>query len=272
MPTVSLRGINCPDTVLFPQNEEKLITALRDNVPQPLHRQRIDNEIEGIVISIRHKLTVAMYQAALLCNLNANDFDYFQVMAHRNIIHQQPSKVEVRYKLSSYEMYNIHDYRLILTFLIETFSATAFSLFDVSGYLLNEMYQLGLTADDRISFHKVKGRLQNSSLYDFLAQYASGNTNSVPWIGILKQIRNRTTHRPIVEVCDISKQRSDIYAKPSQQTTEFLLNPKLFASNPQEIRYCDFVTDVFDGLEAFVEELYEKLSDALYISRGLPIS
>lgn len=265
---VQLRGLNCTDTVLFPQNEDALLKEIRKVVPKNLQRRIIDESIEKILISLRHKLTVAMYQAALLCKLDPNDFTRFKIPDEKQ--HSEGSYTI--YKRCLYEMRDIDEYRFILSFLIETFAATAFSLFDVAGHLLNNLYGLGQNSD-QISFHGIQAQLQNSSLHSFLSCYTIGNTHSVPWIDTLKKIRNHTTHRPIVDVCDFKKEeRADIYAKHSHELeTIFLLNDSLVSSgNP--IEFCDFVKEVFDGLEEFVEELYDQLRIAVHNTGGLPVS
>lgn len=259
MASVSLRGVFCPDWVLIPQNEAQFYAELRVLLPARLHRRVIDDSVEKSTLSIRHKLTVMMYQAALISKMKPEEFVDFEEKDRYNTLPLQPS--QVNHYGYSVQMNNVHEYRLYLALFLETFAATAFSLLDVTGHLLNELYLLGKTPED-ISFHSVRTALTTKSIYPFLTQYASGNATSVPWIKPLKEIRNRTTHRPITDVCEAESRRRNSIFKPMPEARGFFyLDPVLFGGNDKLL--VDFIQEVYGGLEEFVEDLYDTLRQAI---------
>ncbi len=89
----------------------------------------------------------------------------------------------------------------------------------------------------------------------------------------MKEIRNHTTHRPITDVCrfqmtgDIHEVRS--ISTHSNEDTVFLLHQDISA-NPS-IMLFDFVKEVYEGVELFVEDLYFYLRQAIRQSGSLPI-
>jgi hypothetical protein len=264
MASVPLRGVFCSDWVFIPQNEAPFYIELRSIVPSRLHPRVIDESVEKSTLSIRHKLTVMMYQAALISKLKPEEFVDFEEKDRYNRLPLQPS--EVSHYGYSVQMNNIHEYRLYLALFLETFAATAFSLLDVTGHLLNELYILGYTPAD-ISFHEIRKALQTKSIYPFLTQYAPGNATSVPWIKPLKEIRNRTTHRPITDVCEAEgRRRNSIFKSMPEAKGFFYLDPTLFGGN--DIPLTDFLNQVFDGLEEFVEDLYDHLRQAIILAQS----
>ncbi|NTV99782.1 MAG: hypothetical protein HGA19_00585 [Oscillochloris sp.] len=264
MASVSLRGIFCSEWVFIPQNEASLYTELRSIVPSRLHVRVIGESVEKSTLSIRHKLTVMMYQAALISKLKAEEFADFEEKDRYNTLPLGPSIVN--HYGYSVQMNNIHEYRLYLALFLETFAATAFSLLDVTGHLLNELYILGKTPED-ISFHSVRTALTTKSIYPFLTQYAPGNPTSVSWIKPLKEIRNRTTHRPITDVCEAeTRRRASIFKSMPEARGFFYLDPNLFGGT--DILLSDFVCQVFSGLEEFVEDLYDHLRQAIILAQS----
>ena len=175
-------------------------------------------------------------------------------------------------------------YLLTLTFLIETFAATIFSLLDVSGSLINQLYKLNIK-EDEVTFHEALTKLQddgridpNDVVFRLLCSYSLSPRkppydSTVPlrdviWMKPLKKIRNRTTHRPITDVCDFIR-RGDVHSVHTGDVprTEFFLNENLLPGK----KLCDFVTEVFEGIEEFVEDLYFYLKEAVQRSTSLPI-
>ncbi len=277
MATTSLRGIECPDHILIPANEADLLVAI-----EAITNRRQYLNIRKSILSIQHKLNVAMYQAALVCRLNPNDFTLFE--RFRDPASRDVKSSDISYKICTYSMSDVDEYLLALAFFIETFAATIFSLFDVSGSLINQLYKLNINEDD-VSFHKALLQLQqqgsiapNDDVFRLLCSYSpssrvTGYTSTIPlynitWMGPIREIRNRTTHRPITDVCDFTL-RGDVHSVHSGDVpkTEFFLNENLYPGK----KLCDFVREVFDGIEEFVEDLYFYLRGAVQRSTSLPI-
>src|SRR5216683_933593 len=141
MATTSLRGIECPDHILIPANEADLLVAI-----EAITNRRQYLNIRKSILSIQHKLNVAMYQAALVCRLNPNDFTLFE--RFRDPASRDVKSSDISYKICTYSMSDVDEYLLALAFFIETFAATIFSLFDVSGSLINQLYMLNINEDD----------------------------------------------------------------------------------------------------------------------------
>ncbi len=188
MATTPLRGIECPDRVLIPVNEANLIVEIEN-----ITNRRQNLTIRKSVLSIQHKLNVAMYQAALACRMNPNDFTLFEMF--RDPASREVKSSDISYKICKYSMSDLDEYVLALTFFIETFAATIFSLFDVSGSLINQLYKLNINEDD-VSFHKALVQLQqqgriapNDDVFRLLCSYSlssrvTGYTSTVPLYNI----------------------------------------------------------------------------------------
>jgi hypothetical protein len=270
--TTPPRATDRPETVLIPKRADMLVAELRTYLPERLHERVIDDSIQKILTSIAHKLTVAMYQAALICDVNSGHFTLFREIERQSLSSRRVSTV--RYKGCAYKIRNIHEYRLFLTFFIETFSATIFSLLDVCGHLLNELYGFART-ERNISFKKIldeelkpKYSGRSNPVYDLVRQYRVGDTTCRDWVQPLENIRNRTTHRPITDICRFETQ-GDLY--DSKAPTEFFLNKDLFPSANSDVKLCDFVQRVFSEVDQFIDELYEHLRQGIAQSKGLPI-
>src|SRR6266446_5558693 len=276
MTTISLRGINCPDRILVPQTASDLLNEIQA-ITNPRQKDSIVPEIQKSMISIQHKLNIAMYQAVLIRSLRIDDYTSFELYPGK-----LPSS-NVTYKICTYSMLNKDEYLLVLTFFIETFAATVFSLFDVSGSLINRLYQLNLKEKD-VTFINAIEELQKQSRIDpnddvlrLLFSYYSGKKEpaysgstplrDVTWMKPMKEVRNRTTHRPITDVCDFIR-RGDVYSTLYQgiPETDFFLDRDI----SQSTRLFDFVKEVFEGVELFVEELYSYLGQATQRSGSLP--
>lgn len=282
--TTSPRGIHCTETILVPQNESLFLNSVKA-AANPRQIQSTIFDVEKAVISIQHKLNVAMYQAALICELNADHFTLFQNNENLNTT----DHTDVLYKICLFCIDNIDEYKLVLTLFIETFAAMIFSLFDVSGSLINILYDLQL-AEKEVSLQKVievinktTGSIKPSDvvaklLYSYSsyseidAKYTSKALREIKWVKSMREIRNRTTHRSIFDVCDAQLiRREDIFARAnsgqSRQTTVFLLNQDLWPDK----KLCEFVEEVFNDLEQFVEDFYYDLVQAVQNSGSLPI-
>lgn len=279
MTSFSLRDIDCPEKILVLQNELNLRQAI-SNFATARQMRSLVQDIEKSLISIQHKLNVAMYQGGLICNLNPDHFTLF-------IEQPDPAKRELLvtdtlYKLCMYEMHDDHEFRLCLSFFIETFSATIFSLLDVVGHLLKDLYELSIPAH-QVSFNKMieafKTKRPSDKLYDFLQIYQPNSPvptkpqhANEPWVDPLTKIRNITTHRLITDVCDAQLvRRSGIYNQLRSQKTQFLLDQSLFPTGTSDVELCHFVKDVFAGIQQFVEELYDRLRQAVEQSKQIPI-
>jgi len=277
MTTIPLRGIDFSGRILVPLHANGLLNEIQA-VTNQRQKDSIVREIQKSIISIQHKLNVAFYQAVLIRSLKTDDYTLFELYPGRL------SNSNVSHKICTYSMFNIDEYLLVLTFFIETFAATVFSLFDVSGSLINHLYQLNLK-EEEVDFKTVIWELQKQSRIDpnddvlrLLFSYYSwkkepayfGTTplRDVTWMKPMKEVRNRTTHRPITDVCNFIR-RGDIYSNLYQGVpeTDFFLDRNI----SQNTRLFDFAKEVFEGIELFVEELYTYLSQATQRSGSLPI-
>lgn len=277
MATTPLRGFECPDHILIPANEADLLVAI-----EAITNRRQYLNIRKSILSIQHKLSVAMYQAALVYRLNPNHFKLFEMF--RDPTSRDIKSSDISYKICAYSMEDIDEYLLALAFFIETFAATIFSLLDVSGSLINQLYMLNINEDD-VSFHIALLQLQKQAriapsddVFRLLCSYSlssrvSGYTSIIPlrnitWLKPIKEIRNRTTHRPITDVCDFVS-RGDVHSVHLREIpqTEFFLNQNVYPD--KKLR--EFAKEVFDGIEEFVEDLYFYLKEAVQRSNSLPI-
>lgn len=271
MATIQLKDLDCQETVLVPQMEPDLRQAVT-TAANPSQRRILVAKVEESLASIRHKLTVVMYQTALVCELKPDDFANFVEAEKLSIL--PPQATVATYKGCSFTINEVSEYRLFLTLFIETFAATSFSLFDVCGHLLNDLYDLQI-APDKTSFYDVYQKLKkrnyskDSQISRLLSQYDLNDSHCVDWFKPLKEIRNRTTHRPITGICDFSR-RGPIYATVSD-SHEFLLNREIYPSGSPDVRLCDFAQQVFDGLQDFVETFYEELIAIVQDTGSLPI-
>src|SRR5260370_26496615 len=98
-----------------------------------------------------------------MTELNPKDFTLFGLF-------RDPATRDVKfslanYKICSYSMGNIDEYLLALTFFIDTFAANVFSLFDVSGALINHLYKLAIN-EDHTSFFTALTELQRQGQID----------------------------------------------------------------------------------------------------------
>jgi len=277
MATTRLRGIECPDRILIPMHQSTLLDAIKNITTK---RQFMD--VHKSILSIQHKLNIAMYQAALICQLKPEDFKSFE--GYRDAAKRVEHLSKIDYKICSYTMGDSDEYLLILSFLIETLASTVFSLLDVCGSLINQLYMLNIK-EKEVSFYVAMQQIQKQGtidtndvvyrlLYSYYStpdqtDYASKALKEITWVKPMKEIRNRTTHRPITDVCDFDERR-DIYAGIHQEPSrpEFFINDTIIYPNK---KLCNFAKEVFDGVEEFVEDFYASLEEAVQRSDHLPI-
>jgi len=270
--------LNIPDLVLTPQNELSFLQAL-ELAANDGQKRSLVIDINQSVASIRHKLNIIMYQAALIYKMNTQEFLEFKISADK---HQQPSaKSHVDYKGCSYDMEDLYHYRLMLVFFIETFAAANFSLLDVCGRLLNDLYDLGKPATDtsfKVAYRDLKGKRGNdpNAVFQFIFRYylarnAADRSVDMPfWLSPLEEIRHRTTHRPITDVCD-ARFISSLYPEIHGSEIAFFLNSNLFTPSNNHALLRDFVHQAFQGMQGFVEELYALLLQAVVQEGSLPL-
>src|SRR5260370_36977811 len=141
MTTTPLQGLDSSDRIMIPRNAARLVSELQD-VANQRQKDTLVFNIEKSIMYIQHKLNVARYQAVLTRKLNTRDFTSFKLHPGR-----VPSS-DIAFNIFTYSMLNMDEYVLVLTFLIETFAATVFSLFDISGNLINYLYNLELLEKD----------------------------------------------------------------------------------------------------------------------------
>ncbi|MCI0564901.1 MAG: hypothetical protein L0332_31875 [Chloroflexi bacterium] len=237
-------------------------------------RQRED--IENSVYSIDHKLNIVRYNAGLIQEMNAEDF-----RKHRyKLFDTTDLPRTAQYKQRCiFRMHDYDDYVLFLTFFLEAMTGASFSLLDVCGHLLKDMYDLNLPRTEvtssgksrsiQISFANVTDDLQTraTTTYNFLMQYRPGNPSSVLWIKPLKDIRNATTHQQITRICRYVED-SSLHFSPDLQ--ELRLNQDFFTP-PRDVVLKEFVEECFNGLEDFVTELYDRLRQALETDHTIPL-
>ncbi len=273
--------LDIPDLVLVPQNETSFLKAVED-AANDRQKRLLVVDVKKSVASIRHKLNIVMYQAALICKVNSQDFQDFKSLADNN---QRPSKKShVDYKGCSYDMEDLHHYRLLVGFFIETFAAANFSLLDVCGRLLNDLYNLGRPATEtsfKLAYKDLlekKGKKNNpDAIFQLITKYylarqvANRSPDMPVWLSPLEEVRHRTTHRPITDVCVI-RSNSSLYPEIHDSEAAFFLNRDLFASPGGEVLLNDFVRQVFQGMQEFVEEFYELLRQAIEQYNSLELS
>lgn len=273
--------LGIPDLVFVPQNETSFLKAVEEAANERQKRLLVV-DIKKSVASIRHKLNIVMYQTALICKINTQDFQDFKSFADNN---QHPSKKShVEYKGCSYDMEDLQHYRFIVGFFVETFAAASFSLLDVCGRLLNDLYALGRKETEtsfKVAYKdliKEKNKQNNpDAVFQFITKYylakqVDDRSSDMPaWLPPLEEIRHRTTHRPITDVCVI-RSYSSLYPEIDGSETAFFLNRDLFASSSGEVLLRDFVQQAFRGMQEFVEELYDLLRQSVEQNGSLELS
>jgi hypothetical protein len=217
--------------------------------------------IEPYTYSIDHKINVARYSAGLVKAIQPDDFGKHLNAASVNGSHSSQAEYVGR---CIYYAHNWEQYALSLLFFIDTFAAAAFSLFDISGHLLKEIYNLSV---DQASFFKVSKELEllSPNLYNkFLAHYILEEAVCEEWFTHLKKLRNHMTH---AEVMDIVKLES-----PMPPHMQIILLKKEVIGSSTDIELKQFIENCFDGLEKYMEKFYEILAKQAIAENLLPIT
>ena len=132
-------------------------TRLKALVPASIPERKI-KALEPYIYSIDHKLNVARYCAGLI--RSACPIDY-----GKHLYASTPGGHSSHMEYTGRCIYFANDwdqYALSLLFFIESFAAAAFSLFDSSGHLLKEMYNLSI-ALDKTNFYEATQELRNQA-------------------------------------------------------------------------------------------------------------
>ena len=271
---MALSGLHRTETILVPSNAELLLTKINDLATDRQKRTLVGN-IEKSMISIEHKLNIVRYNAGLIQNLNEED--YLRFRYHHLYSNTTTLSADVSYKdRCQFTMTDIKEYRLFFTFFVETFAAAAFSLLDVCAYLLKDLYDLQFTDNNgnrrNVSFINAlkEPKLRSSrTIFNLLTAYKPNQSNSVTWIKPLKEIRNKTTHGIITDICRLPPDPGNLY--DPLQLHEFLIYEEFFPNQTDETKLKDFVEECFDGLENFVEEFYDILRLEVNTAGVLPM-
>ena len=220
--------------------------------------------VEPYTYSIDHKINVARYSAGLVRAVSPDDFGKHLNAARVSGMYSSQAEYAGRcvYYANDWEQY-----ALSLLFFIDTFASATFSLFDISGHLLKEIYNLSVSVD-RASFVEASKELKDKSpnLYNkFLAHYILEETLLCEdWYRRLKKLRNYMTHE---EVTNIVKLES-----PMPPHSQELLLRKNVIGTDGDLVLKQFIEDCFNGLEKYVERLYEILAKQAIAENQLPIT
>ena len=242
--------------------------------------RRLHGDIKKSVDSIQHKLNIVRYNAGLIQDMTEKDYLRF---ANRHLYSEAELKnIDATAMYQNRCMFLMQDdaeYRMFLMLFVESFAAASFSLLEVCAYLLKDIYSLPFLTSSgkniRVSYKNAlqesKLKLTSPTLYSFLLQFKAKETNNVSWIDPLEEVRHRTTHRPITDVCRLPTQSGDgnlYYDLPT--INDFLLNDDIFSGTTDE-KLKVFVEVCFDGIEQFVEELYARLTSEIQSSPNLSL-
>ncbi len=277
-----IRDFDCPEVVFTPNNEQLLIDELRRVIDPKQWDRKYNLDIGKSILTIKHKMNVAMHQGALICSIDPSQYLLFK---NSDIKARELESTYALYKSSLFIMNNIDEYRLFISFFIESYTASVFSLFDVVGSLLKSLYDFTEMDSSDVSYSKsideYARKRQKDDFYDFLLSYKPLNKTekdpsktpnprvNKPIINPLASIRHITTHRPITDVCEIPY-RENLYGQISPDNVYFVINKNIIQTGITDNLY-DFVNESFKVLQEFIDELYERLADKVCSTGGLPI-
>ena len=275
---MTLQGLHGSQSIIVPQNSTPLLREIDTIANESGAARRRAKLIRKNVASIQHKLNVVRYNAGLIQDLEERDYLRF-INLHLYDEIASISSTTSFVDRCEFKITSDSEYRMFLTFFLESFAAAAFSLLDVAAHLLKEIYDLqfvdrqgssiNVTFANALKESKIIG---NTNLHSFLLKYKPGTSNSVNWIKSLKEVRNRTTHRPITDVCRLPRSPSEGNLYDDLPTVnEFLLYDDIFDGTTSDEPLKSYVENCFDGLEQFVEELYDILFREIRASGTLPI-
>jgi hypothetical protein len=262
---MALYGLGSNQPIIIPDQVSPFLSIVKDKTTDRARLKKIEAEVN----SIQHKLNVIRYQAGLIQTLSENDYGEF--------IYREQNSGKLSYAdyqdRCLFTMSNKHEYALFLTLFIETLSAGAFSLFDICAHLITDIFDLPLPRSTSggnrtidISYKQVlqESKLSQdfSGLYNFLYRYRATSQNGnaspdqVPWIDPLEAIRHKITHKPIT---DIVNWKGDVSVYGTEETAEFFIHNNFFRNQPNGDNLKSFAEKCFDGIEEFVDELFQKL-------------
>lgn len=267
---MAVHDLNAPDTIVQLAAANDFWAAV-DSVTDRRVDRNIRRDILASFKSLNHKLNAIRYNAALIQTLSEDDYADFIHPPHQG--YASNSNVQFQH-LCTLEMHNRYEYHFILTSLVENLSAAAFSLFDVSAHLLNDVFDLQIPG--KINYKKA---LQNSALqgyatlHDYLLRHCATpyspmtpSPNLVNWVGPLEQVRHRMTHRQITDIL-----RSDNDGNLTMpDNNRFLVNENFFPSSQAE-NLKTFAERCYVGLVEFVTKLYEQLIDKINNAGTVPV-
>lgn len=255
-------------TVITSENAKYLRAAL-GSVATDRQKRTLLLKIEQNILSIEHKLNIMRYQNGLIQELDPSAFQCFRLQDTLREKRKEPHDCEESkvgfLNRCSFTMTNTDEYRLFFSLFLDTFAAASFSILDLVGQLLKNLYDLQME-DHQVSYKAVlkKDRIkQHSDLYEFLARYLTTETHKVDWIEPLQKIRNIMTHRTITDICQLS---SPMY----QGTDEFLIKEE-FSTPDSRRELKKFVERCYSEYEKFVEELFNQLKLQVETYQRLPL-
>ncbi len=274
---MALYGLRSNQTIIVPDQINIFLSIIQSKTTD---RVRLKN-IEAEVISIQHKLNVIRYHAGLIQTLSEKDYGEFQ---YRQGESNKLSYADYQDRCV-FTMSNKPEYELFLTFFIETLAANSFSLFDICAHLLTDIFDLPLPRSTRsgsgtinISYKQVlqenKLKIDFPVLHNFLCRYRAtsrgGNThpNQVSWINPLEDIRHQITHKPINDIIGWIG-NAGVYS--TEENSKFFLHANFFNTQPNGEELKSFAEQCFDGIEEFVDELFQKLIAEINQHGSIPI-
>lgn len=274
---MALYGLSTNQTVIVSDQAHTFLSKIKCKTADRARLKKIESEVN----SIQHKLNVIRYHAGLIQTLSESDYDKFRSGVY------EPKKFSYAHYQDRciFSMNTEPEYALFLTLFIETLAAGSFSLFDICAHLLTDLFDLPLPRATSSGYGTIdvsyKNVLQENTLkidfrplYDFLYRYRatsqSGNASpdQVSWIDPLEAIRHQITHEPITDIIDWHK-RTGIYN--TDETIEFLIHDRFFKRQTKGDELKSFAEKCFDGIEEFVDELFQKLIVEVNKSEFVPI-
>lgn len=260
MPT---HGLQVPETIIQLDAARRFWEAV-ENYTHPRINRNVRMDLRASVESIRHKLNVIRCNAVLIQSLQEED--YAEFITPLFPAQARESSAEFQH-LCKFKMQDQHEYRLVLTTLLENLSAAAFSLLDVCAHLLKELFNLPFLSSRgrpiKVSYKKAldETALQGyATLHNFLVKYRATPPRGTPaptlvdWIDPLEKIRHQMTHRPITDILHTDS-GGNLF---TPMGNSFLINANFFHSRRAE-NIKDFTKRCYEGLEEFVIQLYEQL-------------
>ena len=252
-------GLDGNGLVLLPR--QPFTTRLTALVPTSIPERKI-KALEPYIFSINHKLNIARYSAGLVRAAHPRDYGgHYYASSPGGYLSQTEYPGRCIYYAKDWEQY-----ALSLLFFIDTFAAAAFSLFDCSGHLLREIYNLSL-APDKASFFEATTlmKTQSPNFYTkFFAQYRKEEATCKGWFKLLKELRNHMTHSEVTDIVRLDT------PTPPHNNEIYLRKDSIGAPNDLVLK--QFIEDCFNGLEEYVEQLYDKLAQQTEIEKSLPLT